>query len=162
MTYADALLPEFDHEMASTRRMLESTPADKMDFKAGPQFQTIGWNANHVAEIVGWAEGVFTEPSFDIAPVDGPRYESPELASPEEVLNLFDNNVASARNAIQAADESRLNEPWSLLQGGQPLFTMPRHMVIRLFVLNHLIHHRAFLCAQLRLAGVDAPGMYGP
>ena len=99
MSYADAILPEFDQEMASTRKVLERVPEDKWDWKAHPKSNTIGWNANHLAEIPGWVAGTFTGTEWDFAPPDGPRYESPSFKKREEVLKLFDDNVASARNA---------------------------------------------------------------
>ena len=69
MNYAESILPEFDREMANTRKVLERVPEDKLDWQAHPKSHTIGWNANHLAEILGWVEGVLTAPSWDIAPV---------------------------------------------------------------------------------------------
>jgi uncharacterized damage-inducible protein DinB len=40
--------------------------------------------------------------------------------------------------------------------------TMPRIAVIRNWVLNHTIHHRAHLCVYLRVNDVPVPGLYGP
>ncbi len=162
MGYVEMLLSEFDQEMASTRKLLERIPNDKLDWKAHAKSNSIGWNANHVAEIPGWIEPTLTQDSWDFAPVDGPAYQTPQLGSAEEILALFDRNVQAARRAIEAIQEDELDKPWSLLQGGQPLLTMPRHLVIRLFVLNHLIHHRAHLCVYLRLNDCFVPGMYGP
>ena len=80
----------------------------------------------------------------------------------QEILDLFDRNVATARKAIAAVKSDALTQPWSLLKAGTPFFTMPRGMVIRNFVLNHLIHHRAILCVYLRLNDIPVPGMYNP
>ena len=44
----------------------------------------------------------------------------------------------------------------------QSLFTMPRIAVLRSFVLNHSIHHRAHLCVYLWLNNVPVPALYGP
>jgi uncharacterized damage-inducible protein DinB len=162
MNYADSILPEFDQEMANTRKVLERVPEDKLEWKAHPKSHTIGWNANHVAEIPGWVEGTLTQPSWDIAPVGGQRYETPNLTTRREILDFFDRNVAAARKAIQEVKDEDLGQMWSLLKGGQPLLTMPRVMVIRSFVLNHLIHHRAHLLVYLRLNDIPVPGMYGP
>jgi hypothetical protein len=63
MNYAESILPEFDREMANTRKVLERVPDDKLDWQAHPKSHTIGWNANHLAEILGWVEGVLTAPS---------------------------------------------------------------------------------------------------
>lgn len=162
MSYADQILPEFEQEMANTRRVLERIPEDKLDWRAHPKSNTLGWNANHIAEIPGWVEGTLTLPHWDIDPVDGEPYRTPTLATRAEILEFFDNNVATAKQAITQVREESLGEPWSLLQQGQPVLTMPRAAVIRTFVLNHLIHHRAHLLVYLRLNDIPVPGMYGP
>ena len=162
MSYAETILPEFDQEMASARKVLERLPNDKLDWRAHPKSNTIGWNANHLAEIPGWVEGTLTELSWDIAPVGGERYQSPALATCQEILDLFDSNVHTARQAITSVQDAELGKMWSLLEAGKPIITMPRAAVIRSFVLNHLIHHRAHLCVYLRLNDIPVPGMYGP
>jgi uncharacterized damage-inducible protein DinB len=162
MSLAETLLPEFDQEMASTRKVLQRIPDDKMDWRAHPKSNTIGWNANHLAESVEWISGVLTTPSFDVAPPGGPRYQSPKLKTTGEILALFDRNVAAARKALEAATDEAMAEPWSLLEDGKPYFTMPRSAAIRTYGLSHLIHHRAILCVYLRLNGIPVPGMYGP
>ena len=162
MTYAESILPEFDQEMASTRKVLERVPEDKLDWRAHPKSNTIGWNANHLAEMPGWVEGMLTAPSWDFAPVSGERYQSPKLTSRREILDLFDRNVAAARAAIAAVKDEEMGRMWTLLQAGKPIFTMPRAAVVRGVVLNHLIHHRAHLCVYLRLNDIPVPGMYGP
>src|SRR6516225_2662119 len=93
MYYAETLLPEFDQEMANTRKVLERLPDDKLDWQPHPKSHTIGWNANHVADIVNWLVEALTKPSLDVAPVGGPRYEFPRLTSRQEILDLFDRNV---------------------------------------------------------------------
>jgi len=162
MSYAETILPEFDQEMASTRKVLERIPEDKFDWRAHPKSNTIGWNANHIAEIPGWVAGILTQPEWDIAPTAGEAYQTPKLTSRQEILDFFDGNVASARQAISAAKDADIPQQWSLLRAGQPLFTLPRGAVIRTFVINHIIHHRAHMCVYLRLNDIPVPGMYGP
>jgi uncharacterized damage-inducible protein DinB len=162
MNYAELILPEFDEEMANTRKILERIPEDKLDWKAHPKLNTIGWNANHLAEIPGWVEGTLQQNEWDIAPVGGEPYRSPQLTSKQEILDLFDSNVATARRALASVRDDAIGQSWSLLQAGQPILTMPRSAVIRSFVLNHLVHHRAHLCVYLRMNGIPLPGMYGP
>lgn len=162
MSYADTILPEFDREMANTRKVLERVPNDKWDWRAHATCNTIGWNANHIAEMPGWVEAALTQPSFDIAPVGGERYETPKLTTVQDVLDRFDRNIETARKAISSVPDEEVGQMWSLLNAGEPMFTMPRAAVIRAFVLNHLIHHRAHLCVYLRLNDVPVPAMYGP
>ncbi|TWU27378.1 DinB family protein [Bythopirellula polymerisocia] len=162
MSYAEQILPEFEQEMANTRKVLERVPEDKLDWQAHPKSRTIGWNANHLAEIPGWVEGTLTQADWDIAPVDGEAYQTPQHKTQKEILELFDKNVADAKLAISAVEDAAMGEMWSLLQAGEPLMTMPRSGVIRSFVINHTVHHRAILCVYLRLNNIPVPGMYGP
>jgi len=162
MSYAERMLPEFDQEMASTRKVLERIPDDKLDWRAHPKSNTIGWNANHLADLPHWVVETLGKPALDISPVDGPRYESPKETSRQKILSVFDRNVAEARQALKAATDEQLNQNWTLLAAGQPIFTMPRSAVLRSFVLNHSIHHRAHLCVYLRLNNIPVPGLYGP
>lgn len=162
MSIAQSLLPEFDQEMAGTRKVLERIPDDKLDWKAHPKSNTIGWVAAHLAEIPGWITGTLTQESWDVNPVGGEPYKSPVATSRQQVLEVFDKNVAEARAALAAATDEQFGEQWSLLSGGKALFTMPRIAVVRSFVLNHSIHHRAFLCSYLRLNDIPVPGLYGP
>jgi uncharacterized damage-inducible protein DinB len=162
MSYAETILPEFDQEMAKVRKALERVPEDKLEWRAHPKSNTIGWNANHLAEMPGWVEGTLAHTSLDIAPVDGPKYQSPKATTRKEILEIFDKNVASARKALASAKDADMGVQWSLLQGGKTMFAMPRAAVIRNFVLNHMIHHRAILCVYLRLNNIPVPAMYGP
>jgi uncharacterized damage-inducible protein DinB len=162
MTYADTLLPEFDQEMAKTRKVLERLPDDRLDWQPHPKSHSIGWNANHVADLLNWLVLALTKPSLDVAPVGGERYVFPKLTSSREILQLFDRNVAAARKAIAEVKDEDMGSPWTLSQGGNAIFTMPRSAVVRSVVLNHLIHHRAHLCVYLRLNDLPVPGMYGP
>ena len=106
MAMREALLPESDQEMASTRKTLERVP--------------------------------------------------------DELLTVFDKNTADARAAIAGTSDDELMKPWSLLQNGQSMMTLPKVAVLRSFVMNHLIHHRAQLGLYLRLNDVPVPSIYGP
>ena len=90
MTYAQSILPEFDQEMANTRKVLERLPDDKLNWQPHGKSHTIGWNANHLADMVHWVVPVLTMPLLDIAPVDGPRYQVPSLASRKDIVELFE------------------------------------------------------------------------
>lgn len=157
MRYAEMILPEFDQEMAGTRKVLERVPDDKLQWRPHAKSNTIGWNANHLAELPEWVPGILTETSYDTA-----GYQPPKLASRQVILDLFDRNVTTARQAIRAVNDDELGTSWSLIHQGQPIFTMPRFLVMRNFVLNHVVHHRAVLCVYLRLNDVPVPGLYGP
>lgn len=162
MSIAQMLSPEFQHEMAGVRRVLERVPDDKLDWKAHEKSNTIGWLANHLADIAGWVEGTITEDVWDIHPVGGEMFQSPSLESTGAILASFDENVARAKELIAATDDATFAKDWSLAKQGEVLFTMPKAAVIRTWVLNHSIHHRAIMTVYLRLNDIPAPALYGP
>ncbi len=158
MAISDSLLPEFDHEMANTRKVLERLPEDKFGWRPHQKSFTMGALATHVATLPFWATMTIERDSIDLsAPM-----ENTEARTRAELLERFDRNTASARTAIAGAGDSRMLAPWSLVSGGTTLFTMPRIAVLRSFVMNHSIHHRAQLGVYLRLNDVAVPALYGP
>jgi uncharacterized damage-inducible protein DinB len=162
MQINQALLPEFDMEMAKTRKTLERVPEDNFGWKPHEKSMTMGRLTGHIAEIPMWGTLTINESNFDVAPIGAPPPRAFIAASRQEALDTFDKNVASARTAIEGASNERLMEPWSLLHGGAPMFTMPRIAVLRGFVMNHMIHHRAQLGVYLRLNDIPVPSIYGP
>jgi uncharacterized damage-inducible protein DinB len=162
MKISEALLPEFDQEMANTRKTLERVPAAKFSWKPHPKSMEFGALAAHVANMPDWAGLTMNSESFDYAPPGAPPYQPPKFATTDEVLVAFDKSVAQARSALAAADDGAYFVPWTLMAGGQAIMTMPRVAVIRSFVMNHIIHHRAQLGVYLRLNDIPVPSVYGP
>jgi uncharacterized damage-inducible protein DinB len=158
MNLNQAILPEFDHEMANTRKSLERVPDAKLGFKPHEKSMTLGGLASHLSTINGWVEAIVNQNAFDVKTAP----PNTELKSTAEVLASFDKNAASARNAIAGAGDAQLMKPWTLSSGDQTIFTMPRIAVLRSFILNHTIHHRAQLGVYLRLIDVPVPSIYGP
>jgi uncharacterized damage-inducible protein DinB len=161
MRLAETLLPEFDHEMSGTRKTIERIPEDKLDWKPHEKSTDMGGLATHLANIPSWVPNVFNEESFDAAP-GGQPLRMPSVTSRQEALDLFDRNVSDARAAIAGASDELFLETWTLLAGGKVIFSMPRIAVLRGFILNHTIHHRAQLGVYLRLNDVPVPSLYGP
>ena len=158
MAIADALLPEFDHEMAVTRKLLERVPEDKFEWKPHPKSMSLVELATHVATIPSWGAPTLNQPELDLgglAPNTAP-------GSRTELLARFDKNVAETRAALVGKTDAEMMTVWSLKHNGQKIFTMPRAAVWRGFVLNHHVHHRGQLSVYLRLNDVPVPAMYGP
>ncbi len=158
MPIVDALLPEFDHEMTVTRKLLERVPDDKFEWKPHPKSMALGQLAQHVATIPSWGSMTLTMSELDLGVGPPP----PAMTSRAELLKAFDGNVAATRAALAGRADAELMVPWTLKNGGQALFTMPRAMVWRGFVVSHLIHHRAQRSVYLRMNDVPIPSMYGP
>lgn len=162
MSISASLLPELDQEMAGTRTTLARIPEDKFDFRPHPKSFDMISLATHIANMLGWGRDTMTTESFDFAPVGGEPYKEEPAASVAELLEKFDKNLAEFREAVAAASDADFMVNWSLLAGGNVVFSMPRIACIRGMILNHLIHHRAQLTVYLRMNDVPVPALYGP
>ncbi len=158
MPISQALLPEFDQEIASTRKTLDRISDEIWDYKPHEKSPTLGWLAGHIANLPTWIVMTIGTRSLDIA--TSPR--TPKLASKADLLYAFETNVETAREALESASDECLSDPWSLLNDGREILTMPRVAILRGFVMNHLIHHRAQLGVYLRLNDIPVPAIYGP
>jgi uncharacterized damage-inducible protein DinB len=162
MSIAESFLPEFDMEMANTRKVLERVPDDKLGWKPHEKSGTMGWLADHCAFLPGWCKETFTLSELDLSPEGKPFVPAPAPATNKALLEKFDQGAAAGRAALAAASDEAMMQPWSLLMTGKPIFTLPRIAVYRGTIMNHLIHHRAQLVVYLRLNNVPVPGLYGP
>ena len=162
MAISDMLLPEFDQEIAGARRTLERVPDDRLAWSPHPKSGTMGWLAGHLANVPSWAVLTIRDDALDLAPGGKPLAPAPQPESSAELVATLDRHAAEARAAIAGASDADLMQPWTLLQNGQAVMTLPRLGVLRSFVLNHLIHHRAQLGVYLRLNDIPVPSIYGP
>jgi uncharacterized damage-inducible protein DinB len=158
MPIAQMLLPEFDHEMANTRKMLERVPDGKFDYKPHEKSMTLGRLSAHTAEIPSYATATLRFEKLDITGQEKPFAP----ATRKEILDAFDKHVVEARELLSKATDEELAKIWTLNYKGQDVFSMPRAAVLRTMVLSHLIHHRSQLGVYLRMNNVEIPGMYGP
>jgi uncharacterized damage-inducible protein DinB len=162
MSLSQSLLPEFDQEMANTRKTLERVPDEKFSWKPHEKSGSMGWLAGHLANLVGWAVETIKQDSFDMSPGGKPFTPPPVPKSRKELLELFDKNAAAARAALAGANDADLVKTWSFLNNGTTVFSMPRMACLRTWVMNHMIHHRAQLGVYLRLNNIAVPAIYGP
>src|SRR5688500_18121639 len=158
MAIVDALLPEYDHEMTTTRKLLERVPEEKLAWKPHPKSFSLGQLATHVSMIPMWGEMTLTKAEIDV----GGTPPASEASSRAELLASFDKNSAGTRSVLARTSDAELMAPWALKRDGHTIFSMPKAVVWRSFVLSHLIHHRAQLSVYLRLNDVPVPSMYGP
>lgn len=161
MSIVDALLPEYDHELATTRRLLERVPEAEFGWKPHDKSMTLGQLAGHVANIPFWLSATLNAPFYDVTAGDKEAgLDTP--VSRAVLLKEFDEKVSKARASLAKATDAEMLAPWALKSGGHEIFSMPRIGAVRSFVMNHLIHHRGQLSVYLRLKDVPLPSMYGP
>lgn len=151
-------LGDLNHELGLTRKLLERVPGAHLDWKPHEKSMSLGGLALHVATIPYWLIRILEADFFDMATAT----RNPPPGSAQEILDAFDDRVANARRALDAADDAALVRPWQLRRGEQVMQTMPRLAVIRAMVISHMIHHRAQLGVYLRMLDVPLPPIYGP
>jgi uncharacterized damage-inducible protein DinB len=158
MAIRDALLADYDHEMGTTRRLLERLPDDRLEWKPHDRSMSLGGLATHLSRIPEWAGTILNEPFFDLADAP-PAAAAP--ASRDAILAAFDATRARTRAWMDKTD-GEYTALWTLKRDGQQLFSVPRVAAFRSFVLHHIIHHRGQLSVYLRLNDIAVPAIYGP
>jgi uncharacterized damage-inducible protein DinB len=163
MTIAQMLLPEWDTEMATTRKVLARVPDSdgRGEWKPHPKSFPMGHLAQLVSRMPGWATSMMTTTELDIAPENAPA-QPYTFEKTETLLEEFDRGAAEGRAAIAAASDDDFQVPWTMKAGGHAVATDSRYQMLRTGMLNHLVHHRAQLGVYLRLVDLPVPAMYGP
>lgn len=163
MSISAALLPEFDYEMANTRRTLERIPESCFDWTPHEKSPSMGNLVSHLANLPSWAAMTIEQDSINMIPPDGSDPpKTPQVGSTQEALESFDQKVASARKLLAGASDADLLATWSLLYGEETVLSMPKVAVLRGFVMNHMIHHRGQLTVYMRMNDLPLPALYGP
>ncbi|PRY50289.1 putative damage-inducible protein DinB [Arcticibacter pallidicorallinus] len=155
-----SLIDEFEHEVNSTRRLLLAVPEKDLGFRPSPTSWTMGELAQHIATIYYWYVGSLTQDVYDMGADSFERGATDDIRA---TIELFEKNVEKARVAIRSITEESLAVQWTMKFGDRTLIgPMPRNLVVRGFLFNHLYHHRGELIVYLRATGNKVPGLYGP
>ncbi len=157
MTIGQELLQELILEAAVTRRYLESVPLEKATYQPSEKSEKLGRLAIHIAEIIAWWKNITEHDKLDFI-----NFEPLEITSTKELLAYFDDLLVDAKNALLVVTDEELNKDWSMTHGEEIYFTLPKKQVLRLFCMNHLVHHRSQLGVYLRILNIPVPATYGP
>ena len=150
---------EIRREAATTRRVLERIPDDKLGWKPHAKSMTLGQLGMHVATIPGAFAGIALADNFQVDPA---RLVPPEAKSTADILNALDSGVKAAEDYLGTVTESTAAATWSATLNGRQMMSMPRAVMLRTLMLNHWYHHRGQLSVYLRLLDVPVPSIYGP
>ena len=162
MTIGQGLAQELEYSAKSARKVLERVPEDKFEWAPHEKSMNFQKLASHVAESLGWTKFTLDSSEMDVAPVDGPAYEPYLAGSSKELVETFDKNLAEALSALREVSDATLMETWTMKKAGETMLAMPKLAVMRGFILDHLVHHRAQLGLYLRLNDIPVPAMLGP
>jgi uncharacterized damage-inducible protein DinB len=153
----DSLIAELENEAATTRRVLERIPEDRLSWAPHAKSMTLGKLAQHIAGIPGFSADVFDAPESQM-PMAHPQAPS----SRAEVLSLLDQSVANAVAKLRKWGDAYLQEQCRVLAGDRVLIAGRRIELVRKVMLSHWYHHRGQLTVYLRLLDVPVPSVYGP
>lgn len=159
MSISETLLGEMEYEAATTRKLLERIPAEKFGWKPHEKSMGMAQLASHIAEMFGWTPMTLNQPELDFAKFD---YKPYVPATSEDLLEFFDKNVAEATTTLKNTSDEIFFESWSMRNGDEIYFTMPKAATMRSFIMNHIVHHRGQLSVYLRLNDIPVPSIYGP
>ena len=158
MAINEAFIGELQHEAATTRKVLERIPTETFDWKPHEKSMSMRQLAGHVADMFGWYVPTLEHDELDFAK----GYEEPKPGDTAELVAMFDKNVAAAVESLQKTEDAAFMSNWTMRNGEQIYFEMPKIAVLRSFVMNHIVHHRGQLSVYLRLNDIPVPGIYGP
>jgi len=154
----DSMLSEFREEAATTKRVLERVPEDKLTWKPHPTSMSLGQLSLHVAKIPGDLVGLAQLDEFDAGQAN---FNPPEAKSVNEILTALADGVKAAENYLSGIDDKTAAGNWRLTVRGEEVFSVPRVGMLRTIMLNHWYHHRGQLAVYLRLLEVPVPVIYG-
>ncbi len=160
MTLQESVLPDVDHEVAVTRRLIERVPAADLAWAPHERSFSLGELSMHLARLVRWGRSILDRDFYDLA--DNPDDQPVEAFTIADVLETFDRETAAVRRSLVSKTDGELLAPWELRRGTEVMMSMPRITALRRFVLHHLVHHRGQLSVYLRLRNVPLPPIYGP
>jgi uncharacterized damage-inducible protein DinB len=158
MSIATDLLAEFETQSVVTRRYLERVPEDRLTWKPHDRSMTAGQLALHLALTPG---GIvrFVQASSQQVP-DFAGFQQP--ATRAEILQAFDESIASVRDLLPKFDDAAMNEAWRLMSGDKVLAEIKRQQFVRDIMFSHCYQHRGQLGVYLRLLDVPVPAAWGP
>jgi uncharacterized damage-inducible protein DinB len=162
MSFRDAYLKEFEFESKSTCKLLERVPGDKFDWAPHEKSMKLGSLANHIVALASRPETVLTLDEIDLQSPAAAALRPPSSTNSKELVERWGKNIATTQKVVGAATDELLDRTYTLKAGDHVIFSLPKRISLRTFVLNHIIHHRGQLSVYLRLLDVPIPSIYGP
>jgi uncharacterized damage-inducible protein DinB len=153
----DIAFGDLHRELKVTRRVLERLPEDKFGWKVHEKSMSLGRLAMHVATIPEWMLMTIRNDELDMA---NPPKMKIDAADKADLLKTFDDCAAATIEALGRLNHHDLEKTWSLKQGGQAIYSATKSYVLRVWCVNHLVHHRGQLCIYLRLLDLPVPAVY--
>jgi len=161
-SFCHSLLGELNFEIISTGKLLERVPGDKFDWVPHTKSMRLGGLAHHITQIPRYSRMVLSFETFDVKSPEAVAARVPAATNPKELMERWEQSIADMRTVVAEASDEQLAKTFTLKADENTIFSLPRKIALRTFVLNHLIHHRGQLSVYLRLLDIPIPSIYGP
>ena len=154
MNELERFLSTWDREAANTVKLLRALPATQYDFRPDTGGRSLGELAWHLAEGDAYMSYGIDRGGFNM--IDKP----PNIERPRTVEALAPGFERIHEEAVARIRKLAVDD----LDRELPFFG--RQVAIREIlwdmIISHGVHHRGQLTLMCRLAGGEAPGLYGP
>ena len=150
----EMFLNTWEREAESTSKLLQALPATQYDFKPDSGGRSLGELAWHLPEGEAYMSFGIENGRF------GMDVKPPNIERPRTVEALAPGYERIHKEAVARIRKLKPED----LDRSVPFFggPMPIRDILWSMIIFHAIHHRGQLSLMCRLAGGQAPGLYGP
>jgi len=152
----NAITANFDQEMKTTRRFFNEISDEFFSYQPHEKSMNATQLLNHIAQIPAIVPAIASAAELDFAQLPPSEPATTKAA----VTELFENNVASARKALENLPENQLQENWTLRNGDTTYMTASKEDAMRNLIVSHVVHHRAQLGVYFRMNNLKVPASY--
>jgi uncharacterized damage-inducible protein DinB len=154
MNELEMFLNAWDREAESTLKLLRALPATQYDFRPDAGGRSLGELAWHLAEGDAYMSHGIDAGGFSM------NAKPPNIERPRTVEALAPGYERIHQEAVARIRNLKPED----LDRTVPFFTgpVPIRDILWGMIISHGIHHRGQLTLMCRLAGGQAPGLYGP
>lgn len=157
-TMAASMIPELEMEAATTRRLFDVVPNDKLSWKPHEKSMSLGQLCWHIATMNGVISEISLTDSFD--PTEHPPPPAPD--SMAAIIAAHTSGTARAKEILAGMNNEKAMGNFDFKLGGKTAMSMPKIALLRAIMMNHQYHHRGQLSVYLRELDVPLPSIYGP
>jgi uncharacterized damage-inducible protein DinB len=150
----ERFLSTWDREAESTVKLLRALPPGQYDFRPDAGGRSLGELAWHLAEGDAYMSYGIDSGGFNME-TKPPNIERPRTV--EALAPGFERIHREAVERIRKLTPADLERSVQFFSG-----PLPMREILWTMLISHLVHHRGQLTLMCRLAGGEAPGLYGP
>ena len=121
----EPMLAEFREEAATTKRVLERVPAQKLAWKPHAKSMTLGQLAWHIAKVPGDLARITQPDSFDVSQGS---FVPPQPKNLEEVFSVFEESVRDAEKIFEGNDGRKSARQLEIDATGAGVNERPAHL----------------------------------